>query len=108
MYTPGANDNFVSKTVNVRAPNDNTGLIENNQKTSMLYMAINKNDLDASIFTPNKEYIINAGEVYKDCTEYTGNYILQRKRELYFKSSEETSSDKLVLSLMLFFEKVYK
>lgn len=108
VYTPGANNNFVSKTVNVRAPNDNTGLIENNQKASMLYMAINKNDLDTSIFTPNKEYIINAGEVYKDCPEYTGNYILQRKRELYFKSSEETSSDKLVLSLMLFFEKVYK
>lgn len=107
IYTPTSNSNFVSKTLNLRAPNDNTGLISNAQKDSMLYMQVNKNDLDSSVFTPNKEYIINADQVYKDCG-YTGNYLLQRKRELYFKSSEETSSDHLVMSLLLFFEKVYK
>lgn len=107
VFTPDSSSNFVAKTMNVRAPNDNAGLIENSQKSSMLYISINKNDLDGSIFTPNKEYVINTGDIYPDC-DYSGNYILHQKRELYFKSSDQTSSDKLVLSVMLFFEKVYE
>lgn len=98
--------NFSSKAVHVRVPNDNTGLLTNAEKYSMFYMAVNKTDLDASVFTPNKEYQINADEVYEG-SGYSGKFLLRRKRELYFKSTGKTADNKLTLSTMLFFEKVY-
>jgi len=100
-------DNYASKTSHVRAPNDNYNLLTNAEKFSRLYIAVNKTDLDCSAFTPNKRYTINADEVYIGC-DYSGDYILRRKRELYFKSSESTSDPKLTLSTMLYFEKVYE
>lgn len=101
-----SNSNFVSKTSHVRAPNDNPGLLTNARRTSEFYMSITKTDLDASVFTPNKEYIINAEDVYDK--SYSGRYLLRRKRELFFKSTGNTADDKLTLSTLLFFEKVYE
>ena len=100
-------DNFVSKAINVRVPNDNTGLITNSAKTSNFFISINKTDIDASIITPNKEFIINAEGAYKGCG-YSGKFLLKRKRELYFKSTGGSSDNKLTLSTLLFFEKVYE
>ena len=100
-------DNFAAKTSHVRAPNDNANLLINAEKFSKLYISTNKTDLDASVFTPNKRFHINADEVYKEC-DYTGDYLLRRKRELYFKSTTTTADTKLTLSTLLFFEKVYE
>lgn len=100
---PGSN--FAGKTCQVRVPNDNINLILNNEKTSEFYVAINKTDLDSSVFTPNKEYNIDTEEVYIGCY-YSGTFLLQRKRELYFKSTGSTADNKLTLSTLLFFEKI--
>lgn len=105
--SPSSNSNFVNKTTHLRAPNDNTNLITNAEKTSNFYIAINKTDIDAAAFTPNKEYNINTDEVYVDC-DYSGRFLLKRKRELYFKSTGNTSDYKFTLSTMLFFERVYE
>lgn len=102
-----AGDNYASKTSHVRAPNDNVNLLTNAEKFSRLYIAVNKTDLDCSVFTPNKRYSINTDEVYIGC-DYSGDYLLRRKRELYYKSTETTSDSKLTLSTMLYFEKVYE
>ena len=99
--------NFANKTKQVRAPNDNINLISNSEKNSRLYISINKTDLDGSVFTINKEYMINADEVYKDCG-YSGKYLLRRKRELYYKSTGESADEKFTLSVLLTFEKVYE
>ena len=102
-----AESNFANKTRQVRVPNDNPNILLNEEKHSMFYVSINKTDLDASAFTPNKEYSINAEEVYEG-SGYSGDFLLRRKRELYFKSTGNTADDKLTLSTMLFFEKVYE
>lgn len=99
--------NFVNKTVQVRVPNDNDGLILNSSKISGIKISINKTDLDASVFTPNKEYIINADDVYSG-TSYSGKYLLRRKRELYFKSSGTGMNEKFILNTMLLFERVFE
>lgn len=99
--------NFVNKTLQVRVPNDNEGLVLNTEKISRIYISINKTDLDNSVFTINKEYIISADEVYSD-SDYSGRYLLRRKRELYFKASGGAADDKFTASTLLVFEKVFE
>ena len=104
--TPSNESNFEKKILNLRAPNDNGGLIENNEKLrdNDIYIAINKTDIDISIFTPNKEYIIDADGVYGENNKYNGNWILVRKRELFFKSTG-ASDDKITAYMLLILRK---
>ena len=60
-------------------------------------ISIVKNDLDAAIFTINKEYIIN--DPMHD--EYNGRYILTRSRQLFTKQNED-----FIMSTILTFRKV--
>ena len=59
-----AGDNYASKTSHVRAPNDNVNLLTNAEKFSRLYIAVNKTDLDCSVFTPNKRYKVKNYDDY--------------------------------------------
>lgn len=95
---------LTNKTTNVRVPNGNIGYITNAEKTSDIYLAIVKTDLDTAAFTLNKEYTINTENVYKGMG-YSGNYLLRRKRELYIRGGG--SDDKFTMTVMLYFEKVY-
>lgn len=100
------NRNYAAKTVNVRVPNDNKGLILNpDSSSSRIYLAIDKNDLDGSIFTINKEYTINCEDTHPNMG-YSGKYLLRSKREIYFKSSGIGSDERFVMSVLLNFEKV--
>lgn len=60
-------------------------------------ISIVKNDLDAALFTINKEYIIN--DPMHD--EYNGRYILTRSRQLFTKQNED-----FIMSTILTFRKV--
>ena len=67
---------------------------------SAIQIMVQKTDIDSSIFTINKEYIIRADSAY-NTEDYNGRYILARKRELYIKSG-----DNYTMSTMLLFRKV--
>ena len=92
-----------AKTKNIRISNDNTGLLENMVSTldnASIQLLVQKVDIDSSVLTMNKEYVVKADDVYK--TEaYNGKYILTRKRELYIREDENFS-----MNAMLLLEKV--
>lgn len=93
-----------AKTEIIRTPVSNPNLIENisasnNQSSS--HITLNKMDVDASIFTPNKRYVIRNYDGHKD---RNGDFILVRKRELYLFESE----DKFDGNVMLEFDQVIK
>ena len=99
--------NFVKKTMTVRAPNDNTNLVTNRERVSRIYLSVNKNDLDVSIFTPNKEYQVSTKEIYPD-KDYDGKYILRNRRELFYRSTDSGSADQFICNTMLILEKAYE
>lgn len=73
----------------IRVQNNNTNMISNIKSSlqlSAITIDINKNDLDSSVFTINKEYHIKDHDVYGP--EYDGRYLLARKRELYIREDE--------------------
>lgn len=92
------------KTEIIRTPNSNPKLLENitagtNQTSS--HITVNKVDIDASVFTPNKRYVIRNYDGHKD---KDGDFILTRKRELYFFETDI----KFTGSVMMEFDQVIK
>lgn len=53
--------------------------IKNDLKSSSIFLQLTKSEIDSSIFTPNKEYLIKN---YKYLSEYNGKYILSYKKEI--------------------------
>ena len=91
------------KTRTIRIPNKNTGLLDNfvsSVDRSSIQLFVQKVDIDSSVLTINKEYIIKADSAYKS-EEYNGKYILIKKKELYMKKD-----DTFVLGVILFLEKI--
>ena len=94
---------IIPKNRTIRVDNENSGLLTNlatDVKNSSVQMLVQKTDLDGSSFTLNKEYIVKCDEVYGK-TDYNGNYLLSRKRELYVRVDE-----KFVMNTMLLLEKI--
>lgn len=96
--------NIASKTKAVRVANGNTGILDNisnELQLGAIQILVQKTDVDAQVFTPNKEYNISGEEVYKS-QDYDGKYILTRKRELYIRENENfTMSTMLLLSKLI-------
>lgn len=95
--------NIVSKIKSIRLSNDNNGLLDNlitAMDQSAVQILVQKTDIDSSVLTMNKEYIIRADDAYGDET-YNGRYLLTRKRELYIRNDETFTMD-----VMLLFKKV--
>lgn len=92
------------KTEIIRTPSSNPNLLKNvtagtNQTSS--HVTLNKVDVDASVFTPNKRYIIRNYDGHKD---RDGDFILTRKREIYFFETDSRFTG----SVMLEFDQVIK
>lgn len=92
------------KTEIIRTPSSNPNLLQNvtagtNQTSS--HVTLNKVDVDASVFTPNKRYIIRNYDGHKD---RDGDFILTRKREIYFFETDSRFTG----SVMLEFDQVIK
>jgi hypothetical protein len=71
--------------------------ISHNIESGNITLSIVKNDLDATLFTINKEYII------RDPLhgEYNGRYILMQSKQLFIKQNEN-----FIMSTVLSFKKV--
>ena len=98
-----SNDTNVTTAMNkiVNLSNNDQNAINNitaDYELNNVFLSITKNDLDASIFTINKEYIINLDE---DHEEYNGRYLLSAVKQFFVKQSEY-----FVMTTILQFKKV--
>lgn len=103
--TKKSDSNTKEKSRSIRIANDNTGLLKNmvtEMDQSSVQILVQKTDIDAAVFTMNKEYIIRADDAYKT-DAYNGRYLLERKRELYIRDD-----DTFTVNVMLLFKKVPK
>lgn len=85
----------------IRVMNDNANVLKNIKsqiENSAIQFSVNKNDLDSSVLTVNKEYIIKNYDVHSD---KNGRFLLTRKREIYMRED-----DKFVLNTVLDFNKI--
>ena len=87
------------KTELARIPNDNKNMISNikfDREGLVTQVYINKDGIDSSVLTMNKEYIIRNYDKYSD---KDGRFLLNRKLELFM-----AEDDAFALSTSLYFE----
>ena len=94
----------VTKTINqvMNVSNNDQNVINpiaHNIESNNVNLSLVKNDLDATLFTINKEYIIK--DPLHD--EYNGRYILTHNKQLFIKQNEN-----FIMSTVLSFRKVAK
>lgn len=85
-----------AKSKIIRVPNGNVNILKNIKselELSHTRLMINKNDLDGSVFTINKEYSVKN---YDGHSEKNGKYLLARKRELYLREDDLFSMNTLL------------
>ena len=85
----------------VKVDNDNYNILKNikaNIENKDNRIVLNKLDLDAEVFTPNKEFIIHNYDAHCD---KDGFFILQRKVEIYIREDKEFNC-----TTMLEFDKI--
>lgn len=85
----------------VRVNNDNVNIVKNMKSQAELEttkLSLNKNDLDASVLTINKQYIIKN---INDHSDKDGKFLLSRKRELFIRQD-----DSFVMNTMLDFKRL--
>lgn len=85
----------------VKVDNDNYNILKNIKasiENKDNRIVLNKLDLDAEVFTPNKEFIIHNYDAHND---KDGFFILQRKVEIYIREDKEFNC-----TTMLEFDKV--
>lgn len=93
---------ITEKTSSIRLPNGNSKLLKNiegKNKLNIISLSISIAKIDTSIITMDKIYTINADDTYG--TQYTGNYLLVRKQEVY-----TPEGDGLALNLSMLFKKI--
>lgn len=72
----------------VQIPNDNVNMVQNlkvSAEKNNMYFVFNKNDIDASAFTPNMEFIVKN---HKQYSSNDGKYLLARKREIFYREDK--------------------
>lgn len=75
------------KNILERVPNDNLNLIKNTKNTlesGSTLISVVKNDIDAAIITPNKQYMIKSHSMNR---EYDGKYVLSSKKEIFYRNT---------------------
>lgn len=90
---------LMNKIVNLSNSDKNAiNNITSGYELNNIFVTVTKNDLDASIFTINKEYILNLDE---DHEEYNGRYLLSAVKQFFVKQNEY-----FVMTTILMFKKV--
>lgn len=72
-----------------RIPNDNLTYLQNIKHeidSSSVVLQISRTEIDSSIITPNKEYIIRN---FKEYSEYNGTFLLISKKEIFIQQDNE-------------------
>lgn len=94
------NSNIIEKVRSIRLMNDNDGLLDNiiaSANQSAVKIMAQKEFIDSSQITLNKEYIIKMDEIY-NYEDYNGRYLLSRKRDIYLRTDNKfTSTTMLIL-----------
>ena len=88
-----------SKTEMARIHNENTNMMDNiksDRESTSVQVYVNKDGIDSSVLTINKEYIIRNYDKYSD---KDGRFLLTRKLELFM-----SEDDAFALSTSLYFE----
>ena len=104
-FTEKIKDNLTKnnkeKTQIIQTTNSNSNLV-NNIKSDInnnnIILDINKTDLDANIFTINKEYIVKNADEHR---EYDGRYLLCCSKQVYLKQN-----NKFMMSTILRFKRI--
>lgn len=76
-----------------RIYNDNTRYIDNlkdKMDSTAIYLQLSKEEIDSSIFTPNKEYLISN---YDGLSTYDGRYVLSYKKDVLIKQDVQFISN---------------
>lgn len=71
-----------------RVPSDNLGYLDylkDNIENSTIIFAVTKTEMDSSLITPNKEYIVRN---YPIMSEYNGRYVLSYKKEVFLDTDQ--------------------
>ena len=103
IYTSEESILVNTKYKSIRLMNDNNTLLDNftsSIKSSSIQFLIEREYIDSSVITPNKEYIIRGDEVYNS-EVYDGRYLLTRKRDVFVRDS-----DTFISSTMMMLSKV--
>ena len=85
----------------IRVPNDNANLLKQMKyelELSAATLYINKNDLDTSVITPNKEYTVKNYDTHSD---KNGRFLLCQKKEIYIREG-----DSFILNMALMLKKI--
>lgn len=81
-----------------RVPLDNidyTNYLRDNIENTTIMLSITKTEVDSSLITPNKEYIVRN---YPTFSEYNGRYVLSFKKETFF-NQENTFISNVIFGL---------
>lgn len=90
---------LMNKIVNLSNADKNAiNNITSGYELNNIFISITKNDLDASIFTMNKEYIVNLDEEH---SEYSGRYLLSAVKQFFIKQN-----DYFVMTTILMLKKI--
>lgn len=93
------NNKIKTKIINTTNSNPNlVNNITNDLSMSNIILDINKPDLDADIFTINKEYLVQNSDEHK---EYNGRYLLCSVKQVYLKQN-----NKFIMSTVLRLKKI--
>lgn len=71
-----------------RVPSDNMEYVDylkNSIEANSVLITIQKTEIDSSLITPNKEYLIRN---YKSLSEYDGRYVLSFKKETFIRKDD--------------------
>ena len=85
----------------IRVPNDNANLLKQMKselELSAAKLIVNKNDLDSSVLTPNKEYTVRN---YDTRSDKNGKFLLSNKKEIYLRED-----DTFILNTILIFRQI--
>ena len=91
--------NIVEKTRSIRVMNDNDGLLDNivaSAKQSTLRIMAQKEYIDSSDITLNKEYVVKMDEIY-NYEDYNGRYLLVRKRDIFIRTDDQFTSTTMLM-----------
>ena len=72
-----------------RVPSDNMDYLDylkNNIENSVLTFSVTKTEIDSSLITPNKEFLVRN---YPTFSEYNGRYVLSYKKEVFINQNNE-------------------
>lgn len=86
-------ENAKEKVLLQRIHNDNIKYLDNIKSSidsSSVVLQLKRSEIDSSIITPNKEYIVKN---YREYSEYDGTFILSSKKDVYIQQNGEFISN---------------